>query len=133
MSLTAPGGEVSGRRSPDTRLLRSYSFRLALLYMLLLGVSVAILLGFIYWSTAGYMDRQTHATIDAEIRGLAEQYRQRGLAGLSSLIKERLARDPNGAGVYLLVDDNLSPLVGNLDRWPDAPAGTDGWVIFRLR
>ncbi len=133
MSPAAPGGEASGRRAPDTRLLKSYSFRLALLYMLLLGVSVAILLGFIYWSTAGYMDRQTHATIDAEIRGLAEQYRQRGLAGLSSLIKERVARDPNGAGVYLLVDDNLSPLVGNLDRWPDAPAGTDGWVVFRLR
>jgi signal transduction histidine kinase len=101
--------------------------------MLLLAVSVAILLGFIYWSTAGYMDRQLDATIAAETQGLAEQYRRRGLRGLTSLIKERVARDPTGAGVYLLVDKNLDPLVGNLDRWPGGFPDADGWVHFRLR
>lgn len=115
------------------RVLGSSSFRLALLYMLLLSVSVAILLGFIYWSTAGYMDRQLDATIAAEIQGLAEQYRRRGLQGLTSLMQERVARDPTGAGVYLLVDKNLQPLVGNLDRWPGGFPDADGWVHFRLR
>jgi signal transduction histidine kinase len=115
------------------RVLGSSSFRLAVLYMLLLMVSVAILLGFIYWSTAGYMDRQLDATIEAETQGLAEQYRRRGLRGLTSLIQERVARDPSGAGVYLLVDKNLQPLVGNLDRWPGGFPDADGWVFFRLR
>ena len=115
------------------RVLGSSSFRLAVLYMLLLMVSVAILLGFIYWSTAGYMDRQLDATIEAETQGLAEQYRRRGLRGLTSLIQERVARDPTGAGVYLLVDKNLQPLVGNLDRWPGGFPDADGWVHFRLR
>lgn len=115
------------------RVLGSSSFRLALLYMLLLMVSVAILLGFIYWSTAGYMDRQLDATIAAETQGLAEQYRRRGLLGLTSLIQERVARDPTGAGVYLLVDQDLQPLVGNLDRWPGGFPDADGWVHFRLR
>ncbi len=120
-------------RARALRVLGSSSFRLAVLYMLLLAVSVAILLGFIYWSTAGYMDRQTDATIQAEIQGLAEQYRLRGLAGLTVVIQERIARDPRGAGVYLLVNEDLKPLVGNLDRWPSGFPDAEGWVSFRLR
>jgi signal transduction histidine kinase len=116
-----------------TRVLKSSSFRLALLYMLLLSISVGILLGFIYWSTAGFMDRQTDATIGAEIQGLAEQYRQRGLAGLSTVIQERVARDPAGAGLYILADADLKPLLGNLDRWPAGLLDADGWMRFRLR
>lgn len=115
------------------RVLRSSIFRFALLYVLLLGVSVSLLLGFIHWSTAGYMARQTTATIQAEIRGLAEQYRRTGLAGLTTLIGERVARDPVGASVYLLVDDNLNRIVGNLDRWPREIPDDDGWIGFRLR
>jgi signal transduction histidine kinase len=136
-SLPAP---VAGTRTPDAqdlwtraaRVLESSSFRLALLYMILLAVSVAILLGFIYWSTAGFMDRQTDATIAAEIQGLAEQARRRGLPGLTGVIRERIARDPGGAGVYLLVDPDLKPLVGNLDRWPSDSPDVEGWVEFRL-
>jgi len=117
----------------STSLLRSSTFRLALLYMALSGGSVIFLLGFIYWATAGYTDRQTDATIEAEIRGLAEQYQRRGLAGLTAVVAERLARDPEGASVYLLADDSRTPIVGNLDRWPDTPAAKDGWMRFQLR
>ncbi|WP_462320251.1 sensor histidine kinase [Halochromatium sp.] len=114
-------------------VLTSSTFRLALLYMLLVGVSVAILLGFIYWSTAGYMARQTDATIGAEIQGLAEQYRRRGLTGLSAVIAERIARDPQGASVYLLTDPSGSPIIGNLDLWPPVAPDASGWVRFRAR
>lgn len=114
-------------------ILTSSTFRLALLYMLLVGASVAILLGFIYWSTAGYMARQTDATIGAEIQGLAEQYRRRGLAGLSTVIAERIARDPQGASIYLLADPNGNPIIGNLDSWPPVTPDAGGWVGFRAR
>lgn len=114
-------------------ILTSSTFRLALLYMLLVGVSVAILLGFIYWSTAGYMARQTDATIGAEIQGLAEQYRRRGLAGLSTVIAERIARDPQGASIYLLTDPSGNPIIGNLDSWPQVAPDVGGWVRFRAR
>ncbi|NEX17414.1 MAG: two-component sensor histidine kinase [Halochromatium sp.] len=114
-------------------ILTSSTFRLALLYMLLVGVSVAILLGFIYWSTAGYMARQTDATIGAEIQGLAEQYRRRGLAGLSAVIAERIARDPEGASIYLLADPSGHPIIGNLDSWPPVTPDAGGWVRFRAR
>ncbi|MEA1050828.1 ATP-binding protein [Lamprobacter modestohalophilus] len=114
-------------------ILTSSTFRLALLYMLLVGVSVAILLGFIYWSTAGYMARQTDATIGAEIQGLAEQYRRRGLAGLSTVIAERIARDPQGASIYLLTAPSGNPIIGNLDSWPQVAPDAGGWVRFRAR
>jgi signal transduction histidine kinase len=131
MSATArPPTALSARAA---NILRSSTFRLAILYMLLLGISVGILMAFIYWSTAGYMDRQTAVTIQAEIQGLAEQYRRRGLTGLSSVISERVARDPLGSSVYLLVDDTLNPLAGNLDRWPAGFPDEEGWIAFRLR
>jgi signal transduction histidine kinase len=101
--------------------------------VVLLGVSVTILLGFIYWSTAGYMARQTDATIGVEIQGLAEQYRRRGLAGLSTVIAERIARDPQGASVYLLADRNGHPIIGNLESWPAVPPDAGGWIGFRAR
>jgi len=55
--------------------LRTSSFQLAMLYMVVFATSVFILLAFIYWRTAGFMMEQTDQTIEAEIVGLAEQYR----------------------------------------------------------
>jgi signal transduction histidine kinase len=100
--------------------------------MALFGASVLILLGFIYWSTIAFMGRQTDAIIDAEIEGLAERYRVSGISGLTDLIAERLSRKPAGSSVYLLADDSLQPMVGNLDRWPVAAPMADGWLSFRL-
>jgi signal transduction histidine kinase len=100
--------------------------------MALFSASVLLLLGFIYWSTVSYMGQQTDAIIDAEISGLAERYQLTGLAGLTSLIRERLSRRPVGSSIYLLTDRDFDPLVGNLDRWPPAPETPDGWIDFRL-
>jgi len=63
-------------------LFGSSTFRLALVYMLLFASSVLVLLGFIYWSTVGYMSVENDATIEAEITALAEKYRERRSKGL---------------------------------------------------
>jgi signal transduction histidine kinase len=113
-------------------LLHSSTFRLALIYMVLFGASVLLLLGFIYWSTAAYLTQQTDQTIEAEIADLAERYRTTGLAGLTTLISERLSRRPAGSAIYLLVNKTLDPLLGNLNRWPRDAQVQDGWVDFQL-
>jgi len=115
------------------RILRSSTFRLVLLYMALVSGSVLVLFGFIYWATAGFMDRQVDVTIEAEVQGLAEQYRRRGLSGLKTVIAERVAKDRGGSSVYLLVDADLQPVVGNLSGWPTVPVSDDGWLNFALR
>lgn len=114
-------------------LLRSSSFRLSLIYMILFAGSVLLLLGFIYWSTVGFMARQTDATIEAEITGLAEQYRVGGLAKLVDILQERAQRDPDSSSVYLLASPAFKPLAGNIDAWPKVETGSDGWLTFAFK
>jgi signal transduction histidine kinase len=114
-------------------VLRTTTFRLALAYLALFGGSVVFLFGFIYWATAGTMARQMDETIQAEIVGLADQYRESGIQGLAAALRQRISRDPAGSQVYLLTDPNFVPIVGNLDRWPNAPESTEGWVEFELQ
>jgi signal transduction histidine kinase len=84
------------------------------------------------------MARQTDETIAAEIAGLAEQYRQRGIEGLSVAIASRMTRNPRGSAIYLLADPKYQRIVGNLDRWPPSAldAKTDvtneGWLDFTI-
>jgi signal transduction histidine kinase len=114
-------------------LLRSSSFRLSLVYMVLFAGSVLLLLGFLYWSTVGFMARQTDATIEAEITGLAEQYQKGGLGTLVNILQERVERDPDSSSVYLLASPTLKPLAGNIDAWPDVETGSDGWLTFAFK
>ena len=117
------------------RLLHTNAFRLAALYFALFATSVLAILVFIYFSTADFVERQTEETIDAEIRGLAEQYQQHGLAGLIELIEARVAaarRTPSHIDdtLYLITDPLLHPLAGNLEKWPEAAERGNGWISF---
>lgn len=114
------------------RLLRTPTFRLAALYLALFFVSALALLAFVYFSTAGVIERQLDATIEAEVGGLAEQYEQRGLAGLVQVIRERSAANRSRESVYLLTDPLLEPLAGNLSGWPQAQTRDRGWIGFPI-
>ena len=112
------------------RLLRTNAFRLAALYFALFAASVLALLIFIYFSTADFIERQTEATIEAEITGLAEQYQQRGLAGLIEIIRARIAAQRSDTALYLITDAALHPLAGNLSEWPGADRIDTSWISF---
>lgn len=124
------------RRRPPLRILRTSTFRLALVYMALFGGSALVLTGFLYWATAGSLLRQSDATIGAEVEGLAEQYRQRGTRGLVQVIEARIERDPSSPSLYLFADARFRRLAGNLSGWPNVAPRTDeagaGWVDFQL-
>jgi signal transduction histidine kinase len=113
-----------------TRLLDTSTFRLALIYLGLFGASALALLGYLYIATAGFMARQTAETIQAEIAGLAEQYRTQGIVRLKQIIDQRSAAQPHRASIYLLTDPRGIWVAGNIDRWPDAVPGSDGWMTF---
>jgi signal transduction histidine kinase len=114
------------------RLFRTTTFRLALIYLGLFLVLVLFLLGFVYWTTSGVADRQIDDTIDAEITGLAEQYRLRGLGGLSEVVSER-SRNQRYS-LYLLTGPGGFALAGNLNTWPEVVAGdANGWFNFSYR
>ncbi|MGE0625639.1 MAG: ATP-binding protein [Pseudomonadales bacterium] len=111
-------------------LLQSSTFRLTLLYMTLVAAAMLALLGFIYWSTVGFMSSQVDDTIEAEIVGLAEQYRARGLNGLVRTINDRIERNPRSSSIYLFASPNLQPLAGNLNGWPTGTPDAEGWLDF---
>lgn len=115
-----------------TKLLRSSTLRLSIVHLAAFGLSVLVLLWFIYTSTAGFMESQTDETINAEIQGLAEQYSQLGLTGLIRVIKSRVAKDKAGSSVYLLTDWKFNPLAGNLGEWPKFKDTGSGWFDATL-
>lgn len=100
--------------------------------MVLFGTSVCGVLGFEYWQTARVIGTQTDTTIEVETQGLAEHYREFGLAQLIFVIKERARNNPNLQSIYLLTDPNLAPLAGNLSAWPTQAGGSPSWFDFRI-
>ena len=102
----------------DTRLLRSAGVRFAAIYAVLLALSALALTSFIWWSTAGLLDRETETEIQADAQGLSDRWTQAGLPGLMLTIDDRLAQNVDGDAVYLLVDGTGRYLAGNLIAWP---------------
>jgi len=114
------------------RIVRTWAFRVVAIYIGLFGLSVLTLLGFIYVTTVGFIDRQINATITAEINGLSESYREHGLSGLVEVIEERIAADRAGDAVYLLTDSDYQPVTGNLPRWPSDVERQGRWASFDI-
>lgn len=114
-------------------LPESTTLRIALLYMVLFGGSMTLLLGFLHYATAGYLQRQTDAEIGAEAADLATHYRQGGVGALAREVSNRAATNVGRRSVYLLADAERTPMAGNINRWPDEfEPDDDGWLEFEL-
>ena len=96
-------------------LSRSTIFKVSAVFALILLSTVGFMGGFVFWSTVGFMDRQTNVLIETDIEGLAEIYRRDGLRGLITTIESRIERDPVRSSII------SSPIV-RARRW---------WVTFR--
>ncbi|HYM73201.1 MAG TPA: HAMP domain-containing sensor histidine kinase [Stellaceae bacterium] len=114
------------------RLVKTHAFRLAALYFAVFAVSVLGVLLFVYWMSADFVERQTQATLDAEIAGLAEQYGQRGLSGLVQIVAARSAGDRGDGMLYLVTNRDGHPLAGNITGWPEGTPVAPGPVAFTV-
>jgi signal transduction histidine kinase len=122
-----------GRLIPQLhRLVKTHAFRLAALYFAVFAASVFGVLVFVYWTSADFVERQTQATLDAEIAGLAEQYDQRGLSGLIQIVAARSAGDRGDGMLYLVTNRDGHPLAGNITGWPEGTPVAPGSVAFTL-
>ena len=106
--------------SPSISLWRSAGLRLAALYAALFAVSALALVLFLWFATAGVLDRQSEAAIRTDAQGLLEQFEQGGLAALQSTIEDRLVENVDDDAIYLLIDPGQHLLAGNLAHWPAA-------------
>jgi signal transduction histidine kinase len=114
------------------RILRSTSLRLAFGYAGLFIVSSLILVGFLWWRTAEYLDHEIEAVIVADTQAIGDRLRDFGLPGAVETIKERINQTADEHSVYLLTDPRLNPIVGNLDAWPLGVARPTGWYQVQL-
>ena len=107
--------------------MRSAGFRFAAIYALLLALSAAALALFLWWATAGLLDRQTEAAIQADAQSLSERFAAGGLPALVLTIEDRLTQNVEDDAIYLLVDPAGRRIAGNLEHWPQGAAQNGAW------
>jgi signal transduction histidine kinase len=98
------------------RLFRTTAFKLSLAYLVVFSMGAAIVLKRVEIHVEDLFDEQIAQTIDADIRGLAEQYAEGGIRQLVEVI-ERRVRAP-GASLYLVTTFSGDLVVGNIAALP---------------
>ena len=94
------------------KLLRTTAFQLTLVYLVVFALFAAFLLGYFAWNTRWLITEQITQTVDAEITGLAEQYRQGGIRRLVLVVDARSRRP--GSSLYLVTTPAGEGLAGNI-------------------
>jgi signal transduction histidine kinase len=91
----------------------------------------AFLLGYFAWNTRRLITEQITQTVDAEITGLAEQYRLGGIRRLTIVVDNR-ARRP-GSSLYLVTTYAGQAMAGNISSLATGVLNTPGWTetIYR--
>ena len=110
------------------KILRTQAFRIVAIYLAIFALSAFALVGFVYWNTARVLDRETDATIQAEVTGLVEQYQRLPFYTFTDVIIGRSVRGDEG--LYLLTNNDHRVIAGNLDSWPQISPAENGFVEF---
>ncbi len=113
---------------PQLKVLRTASFRLALIYALLFSVSAIVLIVFVYFTTTRYMQRQFDGFIQSQETALLmlEHGQDAQAIGRTVDTLTRPAVDPYA--YYLVIGPEKSKLGGNL---PES-AAVAGWSVQDL-
>jgi signal transduction histidine kinase len=106
-------------------LLHSAGVRFAAIYAVLLSISVGALAVFLWWETAGLLNRQTAAAIATDAKSLGEHWEMGGLRALAQTIEDRLSQNVDDDAIYLLTDASMQPIAGNLASWPKIATESD--------
>ena len=106
------------RNSALSRILRSASFRLTLIYAALFVVSAAVLFGTVYVQATNAMQNDMQAVLRTEALQLAEIHRRAGLLGVADQITRRMNFRTRGPIYYLLEAPTQQVVVGNLPGMP---------------
>jgi signal transduction histidine kinase len=140
----APGGDESAvagqswaarkggeRMAALGKLLRTTAFKLTLVYLIVFALFAAFLLGYFAWNTRRLINEQITETVDAEIQGLSEQYRQGGIRRIVFAIEGR-ARRP-GSSLYLLTTAAGEGVAGNVGSLATGILDNPGWfeTVYR--
>ena len=108
------------------RFIRTTTFKLTLVYLTVFALFAVFLLGYFAWNTQRLITQQITETVDAEITGLSERYRQGGIRRLVIVVESR-ARRP-GSSLYLVTTFTGEALVGNVGSLAPGVLDRTGWA-----
>ncbi len=118
--------------SPETSF-RASTTRLTLTYGVVVVLLVVALQGAVYLLTRNALEREVTRVITAELDEMARRYSSGGLGELSHMLQSRTDSWGRTGAVYLLTDENLTPVAGNLTAWPrDIQPRNDTEARFRI-
>ncbi len=122
---------VAERMAAAGKLLRTTAFKLTLVYLTVFALFAAVLLAYFAWNTRRLITEQITETVDAEIQGLSEQYRQGGIRRISFAIEGRSLRP--GSSLYLLTTAAGERVTGNVGALPTGVLDNPGWYETAYR
>jgi signal transduction histidine kinase len=115
---------VTAQGSFLPKLVRTTAFKLSLAYLVVFTVFAFVILGYVAWNTTRVLNDQIIDTVEAEIAGLAEQYRLAGIRRLVNIV-ERRSRQP-GASLNLVTTFAGERIAGNIGSLPPGTLDTSG-------
>ena len=98
------------------RLFKTTAFRLSAIYLFVIILASIAVGTYTGWKTNALLTQQLVAVITAEVKGLAEQYRQGGSTRLAETIATR-SRKP-GNSLYFFGTQSGRKIAGSLNRIP---------------
>jgi signal transduction histidine kinase len=110
------------------QLLRTTTFRLTAVFILIFIVFSVLLLAFITFQSSIIIQRQQAADIDREVQRLEDVELRQGIRAVAFAV-DRLAAEP-GPGIYYLGDANGQMVVGNVNTFPQAVLRQQGVHSF---
>ena len=108
------------------KLLRTTAFKLSLAYLVMFAIGAGVVLGSVGYNVRNLIDEQAAQTIDAEITGLAEQYRDGGIRRLVDSVERRASRP--GASLYLVTTPAGERIAGNVAQLPAGALNIPGAI-----
>ncbi len=114
------------------RFLRSAALRFAAVFAVLLALSTLSIAWFLWWSTAGLINRQIEDAIQADAESLSAHWRGGGVPALITVIDDRLTQNIEDDSLYLLIDSLGRRVAGNLERWPPPVSQAGAFVEIQV-
>jgi signal transduction histidine kinase len=126
-----PARKGAERMAALGKLLRTTAFKLTLVYLVVFALFAAFLLAYFAWNTRRLITEQITETVDAEIQGLTEQYRQGGIRRIVFAIEGRTRRP--GSSLYLLTTAAGELVAGNVGALATGILDNPGWfeTVYR--
>ena len=116
-----------------TAMFRNATMRLIAAHLLLVAASTALVLGFLYWRVGGVIDTEQRAVVEAEMRGLVDDYARGGAVGARRAPSTSgWRRRPTATRSTCWPTPDGARIAATCARWPPTVAPDAGWTTLEL-